>query len=509
MWAAGAADSMTWGYLWNAVEKETADLHPELEKGSEAFYKAVAERFSEIIDRTQVVDSVLHRTQIMRSGNALDKMATNFMGEPSKVYNMVARRAFELTNATTETERKKAIAATARTVGSLTASFALNALVQSLVDALRDDDRDKEYGEKFAENLFGITGEEDSAAEMWNNFWDGNFAQNYNLLSYIPYIKDILSVIKGYSVDRTDMAAISDIVSALMQFGKAVSGDGQKTVFAAGMDALSKAGDLLGIPVSNIKREIESVINTVLNDLELFELQYAWDKLIYNEENAASVFYGDLYRSMNADLEAYESIYDDFYQGMIERGMDKEEAESKVKSAMESKMKDDIGVQSTKSLPVRWSPPTEKDSLDVKTQKFFELLRLGEETGGWTSQLPEGAVELAREVDAARDETNLDRLLIIANGYYDEWVKELLASNNLEGAAYTRYMSARGAKVSTKDYFNMLARADEIAKKRGAKSASQKDILAALNESNLTNAQKRAIWNSYIDTGAWKTESPW
>lgn len=509
MWAAGAADSMTWGYLWNAVEKETSDLHPELEKGSDEFYKAVAERFGEIVGRTQVVDSVLHRTQIMRSSNALDKMATNFMGEPSKVYNMVARRIFELTNATTETERKRAIAATARTVGSLTASFALNALVQSLVDALRDDDRDKEYGEKFAENLFGITGEEDSAVEMWNNFWDGNFAQNYNLLSYIPYIKDILSVIKGYSVDRTDMAAVSDIVSALMQFGKSISGDGQKTVFAAGMDALSKAGDLLGIPVSNIKREIESVINTVLNDLELFELQYAWDKLIYNEENAASVFYGDLYRSMNADLEAYESIYDDFYQGMIESGMDKEEAESKVKSAMESKMKDDIGVQSTKSLPVRWSPPTEKDSLDVKTQKFFELLRLGEETGGWASQLPEGAVELAHEVDAARDETNLDRLLIIANGYYDEWVKELLASNNLEEAAYTRYMSARGAKVSTKDYFNMLARADEIAKQRGAKNASQKDIQAALNESNLTKAQKRAIWNSYIDTGVWKTESPW
>ena len=63
---------------------ECMDRHPDLQPGTEKFYQEVGKRFSEIIDKTQVVDSVLHRTQIMRSENGLTKMATSFMGEPLK-----------------------------------------------------------------------------------------------------------------------------------------------------------------------------------------------------------------------------------------------------------------------------------------------------------------------------------------------------------------------------------------------------------------------------------------
>ncbi len=58
MWMPGKADEITWKALWRAVEAETRDI-TDLKSGSDAFYTAVGERFTEIIDRTQVVDTVL------------------------------------------------------------------------------------------------------------------------------------------------------------------------------------------------------------------------------------------------------------------------------------------------------------------------------------------------------------------------------------------------------------------------------------------------------------------
>ena len=84
-------DKIAWNRIWRACEFECMDKHKELKEGSEEFYQEVGRRFGEIIDRTQVVDSVLHRTQIMRSQNAAVKMATSFMAEPLKSYDMLYR----------------------------------------------------------------------------------------------------------------------------------------------------------------------------------------------------------------------------------------------------------------------------------------------------------------------------------------------------------------------------------------------------------------------------------
>ena len=59
MGLASAMDSWTWGRLWNACELEVSDQRPGLTRGSEAFYRAVAQRFTDVVDQTQVVDNVL------------------------------------------------------------------------------------------------------------------------------------------------------------------------------------------------------------------------------------------------------------------------------------------------------------------------------------------------------------------------------------------------------------------------------------------------------------------
>lgn len=59
---AGKGDELAWKRLWMATKAETAALHPELTVGSEEFLQKSGARFSEIIDKTQVVDSVFHRS---------------------------------------------------------------------------------------------------------------------------------------------------------------------------------------------------------------------------------------------------------------------------------------------------------------------------------------------------------------------------------------------------------------------------------------------------------------
>jgi len=70
------------------ISHDDGDVNKDIKPGSSEFYDAVAKRFTGIVDRTQVVDGVLQRSQIMRSSNALNRMATSYMAEPTKVVNM-------------------------------------------------------------------------------------------------------------------------------------------------------------------------------------------------------------------------------------------------------------------------------------------------------------------------------------------------------------------------------------------------------------------------------------
>lgn len=122
-----------------------SDTRPDLKPGTEAFYEACGDRFSEIIDRTQVVDSVLHRSQIMRSKNYINKTVTSFMSEPTKSYNLLRSALRDVQ----KNGRSKAGKRLARAVAAYTASNIATALAAALVDAFRDDDPDKKWWEKY------------------------------------------------------------------------------------------------------------------------------------------------------------------------------------------------------------------------------------------------------------------------------------------------------------------------------------------------------------------------
>lgn len=351
---AGKADSFAWARLWNAVEAETKDRRPGLKPGTDAFYKAVADRFSQVIDQSQVVDGILQRSQIMRSPDALTKMSTSFMAEPTKTYNMFVNAVYDLRHATGKDGRSNAKRALARTSAALVVSFAVNAVMQSIVDALRDDDKERDYWEKFLTAYTGFTGEEETALDYWNSFWDGNLEANFNPAGYIPYFKDLVSIMQGYDVSRMDMEPVSKVLEAAANMKKALSGEGKYSVAGASANLLAEVSRLLGIPVANLKRDIQAGITTAAIETDNYLMQYRIDKALLNMgyQGNTKNFYDILYNASINDREAYETIYAD----MVASGM----PEDKIRNAMESRMKRDQGVESVGDLEQRYLSPSQE-----------------------------------------------------------------------------------------------------------------------------------------------------
>lgn len=263
---AGWADNITWSHLWNAVEAETK-AKTDLKPGTEAFYEKVAERFSDVVDQTQVVDSVLHRSQIMRSGDGLVRLATSFMAEPTKTYNLFRTAARDALTTPGLEPKANLMRATLAIVLSGTAT----ALAASVADAMRDDDDSDDGGSfaaKYRAAFTGLTGDETTIGEAVRNVSSGNLFDNLNPLNMIPYAKDFMSMLQGYDVKRMDMSALSDTLAAAKRFHQALNGEGKLTAGYALTNLVTMAARLTGIPAYNLKRDLEAYANGAFMALE-------------------------------------------------------------------------------------------------------------------------------------------------------------------------------------------------------------------------------------------------
>lgn len=239
-------DRLTWGTLWNACELEAKDKG--MTPGSEESLSYCAKRLGEIVDKTQVVDSVLHRSQIMRSKDMLAQMATNFFAEPTKTYNMLTESAIKLAHG-----EKGAAAEFGRNLATFFLTAFGTAAAASLVDAWRvsDDDKDKDAGERYLEAL-----------------WDG-FVDNINLLNNIPFIKDIVSIFDGYDATRTDMEAATDFYKAATAWQKFLAGGSKGTPYKLIYKTATAFADITGIPTGTAVREIKSAYDMLCAMLQV------------------------------------------------------------------------------------------------------------------------------------------------------------------------------------------------------------------------------------------------
>ncbi len=346
MLGASMADSFSWGQLWNAVEAETRAKRNDLTVGSEEYYNAVAKRFTEIVDHTQVVDGILQRSQIMRSADNLTKMATSFMGEPTKQYNMAIAAAYDAKNSKGDA-KKKAVNRLGRTAISLAVAGIINAAAQSIIDAMRDDDKEEDYWEKWLASFVG-DGED-------TTFLNSNLGDTVNPLNYVPFAKDIVSIIQGYDVKRMDAESITKTINAITNMYKAVKGESKYTVVEASAQLFAEIARLYGVPVANIKRDVKSLFMTMAIETNNYVMQYRMEKgtLDINYSGNSKNFMDILYNAYANDREAYEIIYNDLLKSGYEA--------DKIQSAMETRMKKAAGVDKSSDLAKRYmTPETEK-----------------------------------------------------------------------------------------------------------------------------------------------------
>ena len=350
---AGKADAVTWGKIWNACEWQVAS-ETNLEVGSDEFYRQVAAVFTDVIDQTQVVDGIMQRTQIMRDGDMLFRQATSFMGEPLKSLNIFMRAYDAWAYENNPQKRSKALKQLKRSVAALVVTDVVNALAQSIVDGLRDDDKDKNWAERIMEAFTGYSGDEESAGEVVKNVaLYGNLAGNLNLANKVPFVKDMVSLISGYSVDRMDAEMFSRLFDAAKSFNASISGTGNKTIAYSVKRVIKVAGEIFGISVGNMGRDMWAIARSIASDTGNVRLMFEMEKAIYRMDKSAGNrkrWCELLYRAQkDKDTETARLIYKE----MLANGYE----EKDVRMGVEAIMKKEQKVKSVDDLKNRWTAP--------------------------------------------------------------------------------------------------------------------------------------------------------
>lgn len=268
MGLAELGDKRTWGRLWVACKLQTKANNPSLT--GEALCKATAELFDEMIYATQVMDSTLTRSEIMRGTTRADKLVSAFGAEPTLSANIVMDAASEYmidmrkTDARMAWRKNKDKIALAFTTYVSSAAFA--ALVESLWDAVRDDDDYETFLEKFMQAFLG----EDSLLS-------GNLAQDLTIVGKIPELKAIINVLTGDKSSDMSVAALESISSTYsiwketiqlltgeLQEPTKVTYNGKMTPWGKIYKTLQALSQVSGVAVANGARDMIAVWNTIV-----------------------------------------------------------------------------------------------------------------------------------------------------------------------------------------------------------------------------------------------------
>ncbi len=247
-------DEAVFGAIWNAAKLETQE---KTRLSGEELMKATAKRFDEIIIATQVVDSTISRSDIMRSNSLAVSEVTSFMSEGSKSYNMLMDSLFELSmlsrQGSAQEARKKVWGKMGKAIAVWTTSQIAVAAAAAIVDAMRDDDEYETYAEKWAEH-----------------FWQ-NVGQNINPLNMLPLLGDLINTVLGKESPE------SMIYAPLTQINKAISAS--RDMVALMFDPAAKVSDerrtnwgrlyyiaqalssVSGLPASGAMRDLKAVWN--------------------------------------------------------------------------------------------------------------------------------------------------------------------------------------------------------------------------------------------------------
>ena len=241
----GALDTYTWSKIWKAIKAEQKDLHPEVEYESDEFWELCNERAIEVFDKTQVVDSVFHRSDVMRSDNLLIKSITSFMSEPTATFNMLRSNLMRANDLRVQGKGKEAFKLTGRTLGVYVANAFACAMAAAIADAILK----KQAGDDDDE-------ENKSFIEFWLANTIVNFKSNVSPLNLMPITRDFSSFADGWGTKNMFEEGIALVIEdAVAIKDKATDPASTKKTWEELITELAKDSSYLtGIPVKNFMR---------------------------------------------------------------------------------------------------------------------------------------------------------------------------------------------------------------------------------------------------------------
>ena len=241
-------DAWTMGVLYGAVEAEMADKRPGVAKGSKAYSEMVNARVREIVYQTQVVDSTMTRSDIMRDTGAKSSLATAFMSEPTLTMNMLADSIYEQRMKARESG-KKLIAPSKKMVRA----FAVNAVVlafssvmEAAFTAWRDDDEYETFAEKFDDSFLDT------------------LLENVNPANNLPFVKDVAEALQGRSTARMDNTWAYTLGQGVTEVYKYLTGQSKNPAYNGIYKTLNGLSQMSGFAVGGLTREVVSLYNNLI-----------------------------------------------------------------------------------------------------------------------------------------------------------------------------------------------------------------------------------------------------
>lgn len=265
-------DKFNWVQIWDAVKREIAG-ETDLKPGTDAYWQRCGERFTEVIDKTQVVDSIFQRAEwATEKGRAASFMS--FLSEPVKQYNMLWRGLHTIVEGVqtkNKIKTKRGIKEFAKNAGGIAVSAVATAALKSIITALRDRDNEKkEEDEDGKKVIVGVRGFEDKYVDaLLPNLLD-------NLTGLLPVFSTMIT--NAFSSDYGSSGG-SDLESAALDnTGKSVQyikkGDYERAFYYV----LQAGSSAIGVGAGNVWRDGRALILTVKDAVERDTLAgAAWD----------------------------------------------------------------------------------------------------------------------------------------------------------------------------------------------------------------------------------------
>lgn len=320
------ADMWTWAKLWR-MSKAEIDAQRKYTAGSKEYFEAVDRKFSDVIGKTQVVQSALDSSMAVQNAKGFGKFLFVFQNEPLKQYSYLISTLNDARRGKPGAKKKlaKVIASSLANTAAVSAISTFMAWLRGTLDRDDDDELLDDLMKEFAGNSI-------------DDLLSGAFAPVWQYIDTI--IGAINSGVYGNTVERLDMAALTDLGGLINKY--VISQNGGRPNLGTVQDIVNVASNLFGLSAKNIFRDVKSVVDRIILELPVpsaakYNYLKAWKDVELTNKAAVTEAYYDVLRDA-VDRGRY-SDYVKIKRDMIYHGY----TETKIKNAvMKSSLMDDL-----------------------------------------------------------------------------------------------------------------------------------------------------------------------